>query len=160
MPAQAEGGVKALSLTQPWAWLVVHGPKRIENRKWHLPRSMRGETFLVHAAKGVTKADCEGAREVCEAVLDDPAYPRFELPPMGDLVRGAIIGRARVTDCWCPLATLPAEEQERAASRDVWWFTDQHGFVLVDVVAFAEPIPCKGALGFWTVPDDIARRLP
>jgi hypothetical protein len=44
--------MKALSLRQPWAHMVVHGPKHIENRRWNT--SFRGE-FLIHAAKGCTE---------------------------------------------------------------------------------------------------------
>lgn len=43
--------MKALSIRQPWAWLIVHGGKDIENRSWHT--KFRGR-FLVHAAKGMT----------------------------------------------------------------------------------------------------------
>lgn len=46
--------MKALSIRQPWAWLVVHGPKRIENRSWHLPPSMVGQRIYIHAAAGMT----------------------------------------------------------------------------------------------------------
>jgi len=40
--------IKALSLYQPWAWLVVNGYKKIENRKWHT--RYRG-SVLIHASK-------------------------------------------------------------------------------------------------------------
>jgi hypothetical protein len=40
--------MKALSIMQPWAWLIVNGLKDIENRKWST--DFRGE-FLVHAGK-------------------------------------------------------------------------------------------------------------
>ena len=42
--------MKALSLKQPYAELVVSGRKTIELRKWKT--NFRGE-FLVHASKGV-----------------------------------------------------------------------------------------------------------
>ena len=48
----------ALSLRQPWAWLVVHGGKTLENRKW---RTHRRGPFIVHASKGMTVAEYEGA---------------------------------------------------------------------------------------------------
>ena len=41
--------MKALSIKQPWAWLIVNGYKDIENRTWKT--NYRG-TFLVHASKG------------------------------------------------------------------------------------------------------------
>ena len=38
--------MKALSIKQPWAWLIVNGFKDIENRTWRT--KIRGE-FLIHA---------------------------------------------------------------------------------------------------------------
>ena len=32
---------------------------------------------------------------------------------------------------------------------------DDIALVLDDVIALPEPVPCKGALGFWTVPEDV-----
>lgn len=39
--------MKALSIRQPWAWLIIAGIKPIENRKWATP--YRGP-LLIHAA--------------------------------------------------------------------------------------------------------------
>ena len=44
----------ALSIRQPWAWLIVHGWKDIENRTWRT--RVRGR-FLIHAAKGMTNRE-------------------------------------------------------------------------------------------------------
>ena len=46
---------KCLSVRQPWAWLIVHGHKPLENRSW--ATSYRGP-LLIHAAKGMTRAEC------------------------------------------------------------------------------------------------------
>lgn len=51
--------IPAISLWQPWAWLLVHGHehangKRVENRGWPLPTGpsgMAGAWCLIHAAK-------------------------------------------------------------------------------------------------------------
>jgi hypothetical protein len=40
--------MKALSIKQPWAWLIVHGYKDIENRTFDSPRCGR---IYVHAGK-------------------------------------------------------------------------------------------------------------
>ena len=63
--------MKALSIKQPWAWLIIHGGKDIENRSWHT--KLRGR-FLVHASKGMTKF------------------------AMDDLERGGIIGSVELVD--------------------------------------------------------------
>lgn len=33
------------------------------------------------------------------------------------------------------------------------------GWVLADVIALPEPVPCRGAQGLWTLPDDVERRV-
>ncbi len=48
--------MKALSIRQPWAWLIANGYKDIENRSWRT--NFRGE-FLIHAGK---KFDSAGWR--------------------------------------------------------------------------------------------------
>lgn len=35
------------------------------------------------------------------------------------------------------------------------WWTGGFALLLDNVVALPEPVSCKGALGFWTVPADI-----
>lgn len=43
--------MKAISLHQPWASLVMQGVKRLETRSWAPPASLEGRRVLVHAAK-------------------------------------------------------------------------------------------------------------
>jgi hypothetical protein len=38
----------ALSVRQPWAWLIIHGGKNVENRTW---RTEHRGPLLIHAAK-------------------------------------------------------------------------------------------------------------
>jgi hypothetical protein len=54
-------GMKALSIRQPWAWLIVKGYKDIENRTW--ATKLRGRVF-VHASKGMTRAEYEDAADL------------------------------------------------------------------------------------------------
>jgi hypothetical protein len=44
--------MKALSLTQPWASLVVAGAKKLETRSW--PTYYRGP-LLIHAFEGISR---------------------------------------------------------------------------------------------------------
>lgn len=128
----------ALSLRQPWAWLIIHGPKRIENRRWNT--YFRGR-FLIHASKVHARKDHERAASVA-------AEYGIELPPRGSPAYqcGGIIGSVELVDVldrWC--SAVP------------WKFEDQYGFVLAD----PQPIPfvpCSGRLNFWAVPDDVLRQ--
>lgn len=127
--------MKALSLTQPWAWLVIHGGKDIENRKWNT--KFRGR-FLVHAGKAMKASDYDAAQRLAEAALGYPSAHDMPLPEQ--LERGGIIGSVELFDVLPP--PLPF------GSPGAWRMEGQFGFRLRD----PEPLPfqpCKGALGFW-----------
>jgi hypothetical protein len=113
-----------LSIRQPWAWLIVHGFKDIENRAWRT--AYRGP-FLVHAGLQIDAGGYDWAA----------AQGRFGLPPVGELPRGGIVGRARVVDC---VTSSPSQ-----------WFEGPYGFVLADQqpVPF---VPLRGRLRFFEVP--------
>lgn len=116
--------IKALSIRQPWAWLIVEGHKDVENRTW--ATSFRGR-FFVHASK----------------TFDDAAYlalcrerSELRLPAKSQFHLGGIVGAASLVDC--------------VVHHDSVWFTGPYGFVLVDPERL-EFVPGRGALKFFTV---------
>jgi len=122
--------MKALSIRQPWAWLIVNARKDIENRQWWT--SYRGE-FLIHAAKGMTRDEYDDALSFADEVTGS----RVQAPTFEELERGGIIGAARLVDVLGP-----------KGQRYGWHVPDQFGFVLRDVRPLPF-LPCKGALNFW-----------
>ena len=42
--------MKAISIKQPWASLIAHGIKDIENRTWKCPQKYIGQRVLIHAS--------------------------------------------------------------------------------------------------------------
>ncbi len=44
--------MKAISLWQPWASLLVLGLKRFETRSFPFPGAVRGQRVAIHASKG------------------------------------------------------------------------------------------------------------
>ena len=54
--------MKALSVHQPWAWLIVNGIKIVENRSWST--EFRGR-FLVHAGLTVQHQVVEDLSFIC-----------------------------------------------------------------------------------------------
>lgn len=113
--------MEAISIRQPWAWLIVNGFKDVENRSW--PTNKRG-MVRIHAGKQVDKT------------FD---YARWEswigrhIPR--DLPLGALVGEANIVAC-----VVQSESK---------WFTGDFGFVLENSRAYVNPIPCKGQLGFF-----------
>jgi hypothetical protein len=114
--------MKALSIQQPYAWLIVRGFKNIENRGW--ATKGRGR-FYVHAGKKLDKEAVEDLKE---------AYPHFPWPEKFDL--GGIVGEARIVDC------VTDSESE--------WFYGKLGFVIKDAKPLPFT-PYKGQLGFFEV---------
>jgi hypothetical protein len=140
--------VKALSLRQPWAHAVLHG-KNIENRRWNT--SFRGD-FLIHAAKGCTEAEYDDALIwVAMSAKSNMTFPDWK-----DLQRGGIVGAAYLYDVISP-GTEPIMPPSKADLR--WWMREQYGFVLTDIRPSPVLLPCKGALGFWDVPDSVVEAL-
>lgn len=143
--------MRALSIRQPWAWMIIHGGKWIENRTWYT--AVRGY-FLVHASATCTKAEYEHALDWAYEVAEDErsfAIPGVEelggpwtkfIPPREELEYGGIIGVARLHD------VLPPNRMVAPGWVHDWRVPGQYGLILHDRRRLPF-LPCKGALGFW-----------
>lgn len=121
--------MRALSIRQPWAWLILHAGKDIENRDWST--SYRGP-ILIHASKGMTIDEYEDAADFAFFHCGVESMEQREALP-----RGGIVGIADIVDC--------VTESESP------WFVGRFGFVLRN----ARPLPFlpfKGQLGFFDAP--------
>ena len=119
----------ALSVRQPWAWAIVAGYKKIENRSEGAIRAdgMDCRRVAIHAAKGLKQDEFDwGAWRLPKHGV---TCPRPEL-----LVRGAIIGAVDVVDI--------------VSESDSAWFGGRMGLVLENAEMCA-PIPAVGALGYF-----------
>jgi hypothetical protein len=126
--------VIALSILQPYAWLIVHGHKDIENRSWSTGR--RSE-FLVHAGKSYSRRAHEEARRILSDLYS------IELPPFEQMPLGGIVGQSEITDC---VRSHPSR----------WKEDDSYGFVLRN--SRPRPFaPWRGQLGWFDVPVDQLR---
>lgn len=129
--------MKAISLWQPWASAIAVGSKRIETRHW--TTRYRG-LLAIHAAKRWGPDEREFA--AVEFTLG-------RLPERIPL--GAIVAVARLID------VQPTEELKLSVSAVERLYGNygpgRFGWVLDDIRALPEPIPFKGAQGFFDVPD-------
>lgn len=122
----------ALSIRQPWAWLILYAGKDIENRDW--PTKFRGRV-LIHASKTCTKREYEDAmdfmtdRQILQGI-------GMNIPSIKGMDRGGIVGSVEIVDC--------------VTRSDSPWFTGQYGFVLRNPKPMPF-IPWKGRLGFFNV---------
>ena len=116
--------MKALSLKQPFAELILQGRKKIELRKWNT--SFRGE-FLIHASK----------------IPDKEAMKKFGFE---NLPCGMVVGKATLTNVkkYVTKAEHDLDKNLHLAS-DQW---GKYGFILEEVSRIT-PIPAQGKLNFW-----------
>lgn len=129
----AAGSLPCLSLWQPWASVMLLGPKDLENRPW--ATNYRGP-LLVHAAKNKQDDIPEAHAKVRELW---PAWDsmRRDHPP----AFGALVGIATVTGC-APAARFKGNPWAWGPFCHVW----------EERYAFADPIPYRGAQGMFRVP--------
>jgi hypothetical protein len=124
--------VKALSVRQPWAWLICMGYKNIENRNRRI--SFRG-TVLVHAGKALYQGI-----KTDDDLVKLGAKLGVRLPSLDDLERGGVVGAVEMVDC--------------VDDSDSMWFSGPHGIVLRD----GRRLPfraCKGMLGLFECAYDL-----
>jgi hypothetical protein len=119
--------VKAISVRQPWAWLLIHGPKDVENRTWAPWGGYRGPLVIV-ASKGLTRAEYEDVSWMVDKLA--------ELPPFGKLERGGVIGAVDLYDV-SPPSKKPVSP---------WHFEEQFAWRVRRPVPLPFR-PFKGALG-------------
>jgi hypothetical protein len=82
-----------------------------------------------------------------EAAMDTIFYnglPNFDLKP-ADYPCGSILGTVEIYGC------VTASESP--------WFCGEYGFLLRDPRPLAVPIPIKGSLGLWELPEDVEQRI-
>lgn len=137
--------MKALSIRQPWAWLICSNIKNVENRSW--PTKVRGRIY-VHAGKTMDvnvpvwrRGGGVGSTE--EWIVGRLTPRQRDAYHSAQRARGAIIGEVDIVGC----RFRAGDEVDQGYS--IWHAHGSYGFYLEDPVLYDEPIPCKGALGFF-----------
>lgn len=151
-------GVRALSLTRPWTWLVLHGGKNVENRVW--PTTYRGP-LLVHGALSRDPAAVAPFMDL----LPDPVRIRFGQALATPTSPGYWTGLLGLVDVvGCCTAQLGPYESWKTCDCGAWAMPGQAHWQLQSARPFAEPIPCRGALGLWRPAPElvtaVARAVP
>lgn len=123
--------MKCLSVSQPYADLIINGKKSIELRTWNT--NFRGEC-LIHAPIKIKDAACE----------------RLGVTK-SSLRTGVIIGKVEVYDVksYTSLEELRKDYDKHLFDEDI--FCHRYGFLLRKPQALRVPIPYKGSLGFFEV---------
>ena len=117
--------MKAITIKQPWAFLIVHGIKDIENRTWACPWKYIGHRVLIHASEKPVEMRNPNSVFTKAQWNSLPIEFQRKIICAEGIVNSAIIGSVEIIGCsinppskWAP-----------------------------------EPIPAKGKLSFWEYPN-------
>jgi len=134
--------MKALSIKQPWASLIAHGIKNVENRTWKT--NFRGKIFIHASAKPVEVLfSVEQSAQLWMNGFDATTVISKESFPIS-----AIIGEVEIVDCVINHESIWAEKSDW---QEVGWTEKQiYNWVLANAVLYDKPIlNVKGKLSFW-----------
>jgi predicted transcriptional regulator len=129
---------KCLSVSQPFADLIVSGKKTIELRSWDT--RYRGE-FLVHSPLKIRGEDCK------RLGIDE-----------NTLAVGSIVGKATIygVKIYRTQKEWQSDQKHHFAGQE--FSGSKYGFLLKNARKFSIPIPHKGKIGFFDV--DITDAVP
>lgn len=144
--------MKAITLWQPWASLIVTGAKKIETRGW--ATKYRGP-LAIHAAltdnqELRTMISCWHFQTGLAPLKGEPLL----LPKLiwsgvkwEDLPRGVIIATCQIVDC------VPTDKMTQKQIEIEQYFGDytpgRFGWILEDVKPLEKPVTVKGKQGLW-----------
>ncbi|MFD9794755.1 hypothetical protein ACFWXK_27845 [Streptomyces sp. NPDC059070] len=126
--------IRGISIRQPYAACILAGDKTVENR----PGRWRTGWVLLHTSQTVDR-------------------PALRVPLIGrtirdrQLVTGAVVGVARITDCHQDLAGAPLCSP--------WAHPDAWHLVLDDVQELPLPVPARGQVVPWKPAPDLLERV-
>ena len=154
--------MKALTIWQPWASLIMIGAKPYEFRRWDYrerERGLEGQRIVIHAgARAIKPQEVLDIRQRLNegdtSLIPDKARPLIERllnahKCQGILPLAAALGTAILDTPRDVNRLFKTPDSDRI---------DHHMFAwpLTDIRAFDEPVPVRGLQGFWTYPMKVA----
>ena len=141
--------IRALSVRQPFAWAIAVGAKPVENRSWGT--RYRG-LVAIHASKAIDRAALDNPL-ILEAIADH----EFTIDE-GPSSLGAVVAIAELCGCHQWPAAGECNGRGRPACSP-WAALDQWHWRLRNVRPLPEPVPCRGKLGLWWLPEAVEKAV-
>ena len=121
--------MKALTIKEPWASLIVNGYKDYEFRGWKT--NFRGK-FYIHAGKSIDLKNIDKFKD-------------YKL----DYGNGEIIGEAELVDCVLVDKDFYNKNLKDNIVYNHSGFKEQYAFVLKNVKKYDQRMKAQGKLNFW-----------
>ena len=152
--------MKALTIWQPWASLIMLGAKPYEFRGWHAPNTIVGQRIAIHAgarkprraeiADIITRINTSDAWTTCIHMTPDTLriLDAWHANP-GKLYTGCILGTAilgepkKASEIVGEFGGVVNDSDRDEHFNWAWPLSDPH--------YLREPLPMKGMQGFWNV---------
>lgn len=137
--------MKAITIKQPWATLIVLGEKKFETRSWQTKH--RGP-LAIHAGKSIDK-------ESCEYPPIKQALQRHGILDYKDLPTGVVVATTELVDCHsipCDETPEGIEFGKKLTGDEVYFGyfdTGRFAWELANLHVLPEPVPAKGKLSLW-----------
>lgn len=128
--------MKTISIKQPWASLIAHGIKNIENRTWKCPEKYIGQRVLIHASAKLDDRHRNMSLLFAPKQWKSLSLKTQRIMVCGILPTSAIVGSVEVVDCV-------------QNHQSIWAEKLVYNWVLANPILFDKPISCKGKLSFW-----------
>lgn len=138
---------KAISIKQPWAYLICAGIKDVENRTWDLPEKYKCERVFIHASGKPDEEPYMLFSDEQSAAIDSAI-----MDVCGTYSQNSqIIGYVRFIDCVINHPSIWAEKSEIGQDEQANdWIKPIYNWVIADPVLLDKPIlNVKGKLRFW-----------
>lgn len=142
---QLSGTIKALSLKQPYAWLIANGYLLVDDRTWGTP--YRGQ-ILIHASKGLYESYYDYLQ----------ANTTIPIPTKDKLDYGGVVGMANLVLC-CQPGNMPKDISPENRAH----FGGVHDAYFGFLFEQAAPLPlmaCPGKLGIFDIDVDALLAAP
>ena len=139
--------IPCLSVRQPWASLIVHGIKPIENRMWSCVLRKR---IAIHASKTWGRDEKDAFDMLLQIAIDHGDTRRQDILYMSRNLLGGFVGSAHLRDC--------IGEREWYAKGggkfDGWtsWFVGPIGWYFTGARPFDVFVPYRGQRGLFNIP--------
>ena len=134
--------MKAITVLQPWAWLLATGKKRCETRSWKT--NYRGE-ILIHAGK-------KNMTNIMRQTFFEAMYMKQAGVFNTEMITEAIIGKANLVNCVRIDEAIHRLIREQHIEEDAFgnFSPERYAWVMENPVLFGTPIPARGYQGLWT----------